>query len=129
MKSTSKRTKKQLTEANIDNLVESQTDDDSAWEKTIEVRRQRPASFSIPAQLAARAAFLANLHRERNVEDWIAKVIKERVELEEIAFSQVKREISLRNSLEQPQHRKGPERRPSGSTFCQPKLSVELSIP
>ena len=95
MKLTVKQPKKQPTEAEIDKLVESHADDDSAWEKTIEVRRRRPASFSIPAQLAARAAFLANLHRERNVEDWIAKVIKERVELEEIVFNQVKREISL----------------------------------
>jgi hypothetical protein len=97
MKSTSKRTKKQLTEGEIDSLVESQADDDSAWGKAVQVRRRRPAAFSIPAQLVARAAFLAKLHRERDVEDWIAKVIKERVELEEIAFNEAKREMSMRS--------------------------------
>lgn len=99
MKSTKKQTRKQLTEKEIDNIVESQTDDDSAWEEPIKVRRAKPASLSIPAELAARVAFLAKLHRENNVEDWLTKVIKERVELEEVAFKEVKREMSLRNSV------------------------------
>ena len=97
MKPIGKRTKKQLTEGEIDSLVESQADDDSAWPKAVEVRRRGPAAFSIPAQFLSRAAFLAKLHRERNVEDWIAKVIKERVELEEIAFNEAKREMSMRS--------------------------------
>jgi hypothetical protein len=94
-----KSTKKQLTEKEIDNIVESQAEDDSAWEKPIQVRRRRPTSLFIPAELAARAAFLAKLHREKKVEDWLTKVIKERVELEEVAFNQAKREMSLRNGV------------------------------
>ena len=96
MRSTKKQSKKHLTEQEIDRIVESQADNDSAWEKPIKVRRARTASVSIPAELAARAAFLAKLHKENNVEDWITKVIKERVELEEVAFNEAKREISLR---------------------------------
>lgn len=99
MRSTKKQTKKQLTEKEIDNAVESRVDDDSAWEKPIQVRRAKPASLSIPAELAARAAFLAKLHKEKNVEDWLTKVIKERVELEEVAFNEAKREMSLRNGI------------------------------
>lgn len=99
MRSTKKQTKKQLTEKEIDNVVESRADDDSAWEKPIQVRRAKPASLSIPAELAARAAFLAKLHKEKNVEDWLTKVIKERVELEEVAFNEAKREMSLRNGI------------------------------
>jgi len=87
---------RQMTEGEIDSLVESQADDDSAWGKAVEVRRRGPAAFSIPAQFLSRAAFLAKLHRERKVEDWIAKMIKERVELEEIAFNEAKREMSMR---------------------------------
>jgi hypothetical protein len=97
MKSTKKQTKKPLTEQEIDRIVESQADDDSAWDRPIKVRRAKPASLSIPAELAARAAFLAKLHREKNVEDWLTKVIKERVEIEEVAFNEAKREMSLRN--------------------------------
>ena len=99
MKSTKKQTGKQLTEKEINNIVESQADDDSAWEKPIKVHRAKPSSLSIPAELAARAAFLAKLHRENNVEDWLTKVIKERVELEEIAYNEAKREMSLRNGV------------------------------
>jgi len=97
MKPTKKQTRKQLSEEEIDKIVESQAGDDSAWEKPTRVRRARPASMSIPAELAARATFLAKLHRERNLEDWLTKVIKERVELEEVAFNEAKREMSLRN--------------------------------
>ena len=55
--------------------------------------------MSLSAELAARAAFLAKLHREKSVEDWLTKVIKERVELEEVAFNEAKREMSLRNGI------------------------------
>lgn len=99
MKSTKKQARKRLTEKEADDIVESQADDDSAWEKPIQVHRARPASLSIPAELAARAAFLAKLHRENNVEAWLTKVIKERVELEEVAFNEAKREMSLRNGI------------------------------
>ena len=99
MKPTKKQTRKQLSEKEIDSIVESQADDDSAWGKPIQVRRARASSLSIPAELAARAAFLAKLHREKNVEDWLTKVIKERVELEEVAFNEAKREMSLRNGV------------------------------
>lgn len=81
----------------IDAIVESQANDDSAWEKPIKVRRTKLGALSIPAQLAARAEFLAKLHREKKTEDWLTKIIEERIELEEVAFKQVKREISLRN--------------------------------
>ena len=99
MKAKNRQTTKQPTEKEIDNIVELQADDDLAWEKPIKVGRVKPASLSIPAELAARAAFLAKLHREKNVEDWLTKVIKERVELEEVAFNEAKREMSLRNGV------------------------------
>jgi len=99
MKSKKKPTKKQPTEEEIDKIVESQANDHSAWGKPIEVRRAKPESLALPAELAARAAFLAKLHREKNVKDWLTRVIRERVELEEVAFSEAKREISLRNGV------------------------------
>lgn len=99
MKAKNRQATKQLTEKEIDNIVELQADDDSAWEKPIKVHRVKLTALSIPAELAARAAFLAKLHRENNVEDWLTKVIKERVELEEVAFNEAKREMSLRNGV------------------------------
>ncbi len=90
-------TTKRLPDSEIDKIVETQADDVSAWGKPKSVRRAKAAALSLPAKLAARAAFLARLHREKNVENWLARIIKERVELEEVAFSEAKRTMSPRN--------------------------------
>jgi hypothetical protein len=97
MNSKKKFQRKQLSEPEIDQIVESQAEDDSAWQRPIKVRRAKLTSLSLPADLAARAAFLARLHREKNVDEWLARIIKERLELEEVAFGRAKREMSLRN--------------------------------
>ena len=89
-----KRKTRNLSEQEIDQLVIKQADDDSAWEKSIHVRRTKPASVSIPADLAARAAFLAQLHRTKNVEEWLTHIIQERVEIEEAAFAGAKHDIA-----------------------------------
>jgi len=47
--------------------------------------------------LAARAAFLAKPHKEKSIAAWLTRVIKERVEMEEVAFTEAKREMFLRN--------------------------------
>ena len=80
-------------EAEIDKIVMAQADDDSAWEKPIRVRRPKSASVSLPADLAARAAFFARLHRQAKVEDWLRQIIRERMDLEEAAFAGLKREL------------------------------------
>ncbi len=87
---------KKMIEREIDQKVVSQANDDSAWEKPIAVRRLKAASLSIPPDLAARAAFLAKLHRKPSVEEWLTRVIQERVELEEAAFSGAKQELAAR---------------------------------
>lgn len=87
---------KALTEDEIDQIVEDHADDDSAWEKPIHVRRDKASSVSIPAELAARAAFLARLHHTQSVEEWLTRVIQERVELEEAAFARAKHDLAAR---------------------------------
>jgi len=49
---------------------------------------------SIPGELAARAAFLAALHRESRLDKWVERVIRERVELEELAFAEAKKQLA-----------------------------------
>ena len=88
------KTKKKLSEQEIDQIVVAQAKDNSAWEKPVRVRRTKLASLSIPAGLAARAAFLARLHRTKSVEEWLTHVIQERVELEEAAFVGVKHDLA-----------------------------------
>jgi hypothetical protein len=77
----------------IDRFVISQSDDDSAWETPIHVKRSRPTSLSIPGELAARASFLARLHRA-GIDKWVERVIRERVELEELAFAEAKKKMA-----------------------------------
>lgn len=94
MTAKNKAMRKKLSDEEIDDLVLAQADDDSAWAKPIRVRRTKVASLSISADLVARAAFLARLHRAKGVEEWLARIIRERVELEEVAFVKAKRELA-----------------------------------
>jgi hypothetical protein len=85
---------KKLSEDEIDEIVTAEADDDSAWEKPIRVRRPKGANVPLPSELAARAAFFARLHRESSVEEWIQRIVHERVDMEEAAFAQLKRELA-----------------------------------
>jgi hypothetical protein len=78
----------------VDRVAISRAAEDSAWEAPIRVKRSAPASLSISGELAARAAFLARLHRETGVDKWIERVVRERVELEELAFARAKMELA-----------------------------------
>ena len=97
MNSKKKSGRTRLSEGEIDKIVELQATEDSAWQRPTKVRRAKSTAVSLPTELAARAAFLARLHREKNVGEWLARIIKERVELEEVAFSEAKRAMSHRN--------------------------------
>ncbi|RJP54433.1 MAG: hypothetical protein C4557_03025 [Anaerolineaceae bacterium] len=90
----SKKIKTKLIEKEIDQIVIAQADDDSAWGKPVRVRKAKSASLSIPPELAARAAFLARVHRTKSVEEWLKRVIEERIELEEAAFMGLKQDLT-----------------------------------
>ena len=97
-----KQTKFNLSEEEIDQIVVAQADDNSAWSEPIQVRKTKPTDLSIPGELAARAAFLAQLHREKNMEEWITRIIRERIELEEAAFLEIKRDLAIKSSESNP---------------------------
>jgi len=82
------------TEREIDEAVIVSADDNSAWEKPVRVSRAKGQSVSLPAEIAARAAFFARLHREPNMEQWIKKIVSERIDIEEAAFAASKRELT-----------------------------------
>ena len=94
--STKTKATKKLSELEIDQIVAAQADNDAAWEQPIRVERSKPASLSLPGDLAARAAFLAQLHRTKSVEEWLTRVIQERVELEEAVFVGIKQDLAVR---------------------------------
>jgi hypothetical protein len=81
-----------LSRDEIDDVVISQAEDDSAWEEPVYVKRVVDEAFSLPVDLAARASFLARIHRAR-VEEWLTRVVQERVELEEASFAEAKRAL------------------------------------
>jgi hypothetical protein len=93
---TKNKTSKKPSEHEVDQTVVAQANDDSAWEKPVRVRRTKPASLSIPADLAMRAAFLAQLHRNKSVDHWLTHIIQERIELEEAAFLGVKQDLAAK---------------------------------
>ena len=86
--------KRQMTDVEIDQVVIAQADEGAAWQKAIVVRRPKSASLSIPAELAARAAFLARLHHESPVDKWVERIVRERVEIEESAFTAAKKTLA-----------------------------------
>lgn len=94
MKTKTKTRKRLTSEEEIDKLVESQTDNNEAWDEPIQVKRKQANSLSLPTDLAMRAAFLAKLHKENNVAEWLRRVIAERIELEESAFMDFKKTLA-----------------------------------
>ena len=89
---------RKFSEEEIDKIVVEQVDKDSAWEEPIHVRKKKSTSLSVPAEIAARAAFLAKMHIETNIEKWLIHIIRERIEIEEIAFVEAKRDMSAKSS-------------------------------
>ena len=88
-----KSKRKILSEQEIDGLVIAEADHDSAWGKPVKVEKPKSTSLVIPSVLAAKAAFFARLHREKNLEQWLKRIIQERIDMEDAAFTHVKREL------------------------------------
>ena len=49
-----------------------------------------------------RATFLAQLHRTKSVEEWLTRVIQERIELEESLFIGIKQRLSYTHLMSAP---------------------------
>ena len=79
-------------EAEIDAAVVAESEIDSAWGKSVKVRRSGTGAVPLPAMLSRRAEFVARLHR-KNLAEWLAKIVEERLDLEEAAFAGAKREL------------------------------------
>ncbi len=93
-----KTKRKVMTEEEIDRLVIAQAEDKTAWEKPIKVCRLKKTAVSLPATLAVRAAFFARLHRETKLENWLNRIIQERLDIEEAAFAGFKKDLLAKNS-------------------------------
>jgi hypothetical protein len=92
-----KAKRKAMSEEEIDRVVISQADRDTAWEKPVKAHRAKSTSVLIPAALAAQAAFFARLHREPNLSNWLKRIIQERLDIEEAAFTGSKKDLLANN--------------------------------
>jgi hypothetical protein len=106
--------KRALSEEEIDEAVIAHADDESAWEEAVRVRPPKSMSLDIPSDLVVRAAFCARVTRAESVGDWLRRVVRERIELEEAAFAQSRRsrEADERPKVVSPP-RQGRARRPA----------------
>lgn len=82
-----------LSEEEIDRLVIAQADNEADWGKPTHVRKSKSSAVSLPAELASRAAFFARLHREASVQEWLERIIEERINIEEAVFAEAKRDL------------------------------------
>ncbi|MDB9528571.1 hypothetical protein PN498_21440 [Oscillatoria sp. CS-180] len=71
---------RELSEVEIDDIVEQQADDDTAWEAPIAVNRQT-AFLVLPEEIVEKASFFTNLHNADTIESWLVQVIRLRVAL------------------------------------------------
>ena len=92
-----KAKRKIRSEEEIDRIVTAQADDETAWGKPVKVRRSKSTSVSIPGALAAQAAFFARLHCEANLDNWLERIIQERLDIEEAAFSGSRKDLLTKN--------------------------------
>lgn len=93
-------TKPALSEKEIDQLVISQINDDSAWEAPRFVEKSAATHMALPPELAAKAAFFAQLHNMPTAEAWLHSIIQERIEFEESASAGIKRVLEKRASYQ-----------------------------
>ncbi len=84
---------KNFSEEEIDRLVIAQASNEAEWGKPIHIRKSKTSAVSLPAELASRAAFFARLHREASLQEWIERIIEERINIEEAVFAEAKRDL------------------------------------
>ncbi len=88
-----RKKRQKLSDEEIDDMVIAQTEDATAWDEAIQVKRIKGATLSLPAAVRERALFFARLHRENSLESWLKRIILERLDMEEAAFSGYKKEM------------------------------------
>jgi hypothetical protein len=107
--------KPSLSEEEIDEIVTAHADDESTWEKPVRVRPPKSMSLDLPSDLVVRAARCTRVARAPSVGDWLRRIVRERIELEEAAFARSQRSRGLAERAEDvPAPQRGLERRPAG---------------
>lgn len=89
-----KKNSKKLTNEQIDEMVTRESDDLSKWEEPIEVNAPQAISLRLSAELIQKIKFLATIHKTDNYQNWLEKIIKERIQLEDELLDSIKSDFT-----------------------------------
>jgi len=107
--------KRSLSEEEIDEIVTAHADDESAWEEPVRVSPSKSMSLELPSDLVVRAAFCARVTRAPSVGEWLRRIVRERIELEEAAAARPQRSREPAGRAEDASPRRQPRgARPAG---------------
>lgn len=84
-------------ENDIDELVEKQAFDDTAWGNELDASpRLKPTSIRLSSRTIQRAKIFARIHRQRGYQSWLKKIIEERIDNEYEVYQGLKNAASKR---------------------------------
>ncbi len=87
------RKRRKLSESEIDDMVVAQSKHNAAWSKPVQIKRVSDASVLHPQDVALRAEFFSRLHRSKNLHEWLTRIIQDRLDMEEAAYHELKRDL------------------------------------
>jgi len=89
-----KKNSKKLTNEQIDEIVTKESDDLSKWEEPIEVKAPQAVLLRLSPELIQKIKFLATIHKTDNYQNWLEKIIKERIQLEDELLDSIKEDFT-----------------------------------
>ena len=89
-----KKNSKKLTNEQIDEIVTIESDDLSKWEEPIEVKAPQAVLLRLSPELIQKIKFLATIHKTDNYQNWLEKIIKERIQLEDELLDSIKEDFT-----------------------------------
>lgn len=85
-----KKKSKKLTDEQIDEMVIKEADDLSKWDEPIKVKAPQAISLRLSAELIQKIKFMATIHKTDTYQNWLEKIIKERIQLEDELLDSIK---------------------------------------
>lgn len=79
-----------ITEKEVDEIVIREANDLTKWEEPIQVKAPQATSIRLSPQIIQKVKFLASVHKEREYQNWLKRIIEERIQLEEELLESVK---------------------------------------
>ncbi len=87
---------RELSDVEIDEIVTAQADGPSFWEEAVTVHPPTP-TLKLPVEVVAKAAYISSVLKAGSIDEWLIKIIKERLEAEETLI-EAKRAKAVRKS-------------------------------